>query len=121
MAREGKLVIDDPDIRQRLIKTIESYAAIYREGCTPSDSASSDVIDNNKTSLDPGDDAQRLAVHSQRAEARAARRLLQECCDDRAAHCGTFTTGVRRSAPGPRLHDFAPTGPDGWGSGTIYD
>jgi multiple sugar transport system substrate-binding protein len=35
---DGKLVIDDPEIRQRLVKAIDSYAAIYRKGCTPPDS-----------------------------------------------------------------------------------
>ena len=38
VTREGKLVIDDPEIRRRLIKTMDSYTAIYRKGCTPPDS-----------------------------------------------------------------------------------
>ena len=32
--RDGRLVIDDPEVRQRLLKVIDSYTAIYRNGCT---------------------------------------------------------------------------------------
>ena len=32
---DGKLVIDEPEIRQGIIKAIDSYTAIYRKGCTP--------------------------------------------------------------------------------------
>ena len=32
------LVIDDPEIRRKLIEAIDSYTAIYRKGCTPPDS-----------------------------------------------------------------------------------
>ena len=38
VTREGKLIIDDPEIRRRLIKAMDSYTAIYRKGCTPPDS-----------------------------------------------------------------------------------
>ena len=38
VTRDGKLVIDDPEIRRRLIKTMDSYTAIYRKGCTPPNS-----------------------------------------------------------------------------------
>ena len=38
VTRDGRLVIDDPEIRQRLVKAIDSYTAIYRKGCTPPDS-----------------------------------------------------------------------------------
>jgi multiple sugar transport system substrate-binding protein len=49
---EGHLVIDDPEIRRRIIKAVESYTSIYRSGCTPPDSASWAAIDNNKAFLD---------------------------------------------------------------------
>jgi multiple sugar transport system substrate-binding protein len=39
---DGKLVIDDPEIRQRLVKAINSYTAVYRNGCTPPDSVTWD-------------------------------------------------------------------------------
>ncbi len=51
MTRDGKLVIDDPEIRQRLVKAIDSYTAIYRKGCTPPDSVTWDDGDNNKAFL----------------------------------------------------------------------
>ena len=35
VTRDGRLVIDDPEIRQRLVKAIDSYTAVYRKGCTP--------------------------------------------------------------------------------------
>ena len=38
VTREGKLVIDDPEIRRRLIRAMDSYTAIHRKGCTPPDS-----------------------------------------------------------------------------------
>ena len=48
VTRDGKLVIDDPEIRQRLIKVIDRYTAIYREGCTPPGSLTWGDIDNNQ-------------------------------------------------------------------------
>src|SRR6185369_9976891 len=48
---EGKLVIDDPEIRRRLVKALDSYTAIYRKGCTPPDSVTWDDYDNNKAFL----------------------------------------------------------------------
>ena len=49
---EGKLVIDDPEIRQRLVKALDSYTAIYRKGCTPPDSLTWSDFGNNKSFLD---------------------------------------------------------------------
>jgi multiple sugar transport system substrate-binding protein len=37
VTRDGTLVIDDPEIRRRLIRAMDSYTAIYRKGCTPPD------------------------------------------------------------------------------------
>ena len=37
MTRDGELVIDDPQVRQGLVKAMDSYAAIYLKGCTPPD------------------------------------------------------------------------------------
>ena len=87
VTRDGRLVIDDPEVRRRLIKAIDSYTAIYRKGCTPPDAVTWDDYDNNKAFL-----AQTVvmtpnhyALDPQRAQARAARRLLQEHRDDRMA------------------------------------
>jgi multiple sugar transport system substrate-binding protein len=51
VTREGRLVIDDPEIRQRLVAATDSYAAVYRKGCTPPDSATWDDAGNNKAFL----------------------------------------------------------------------
>jgi multiple sugar transport system substrate-binding protein len=51
VTRDGKLVIDDPQVRQRLVKAIESYAAIYLKGCTPPDSVTWDGFVNNERFL----------------------------------------------------------------------
>ena len=51
MTREGRLVIDDPEVRRRLIKAIDSYTAIYRKGCTPPNSITWANVDNNKQFL----------------------------------------------------------------------
>jgi multiple sugar transport system substrate-binding protein len=37
----------DPEIRRRLIRAMDSYTAIYREGCTPADSVTWSNSDNN--------------------------------------------------------------------------
>jgi multiple sugar transport system substrate-binding protein len=48
---DGRLIIDEPEIRQRLIKAMDSYTAIHRKGCTPPDSVSWPDIGNNKAFL----------------------------------------------------------------------
>jgi multiple sugar transport system substrate-binding protein len=50
---DGRLVIDDPEIRHKLVDTIDSYTALYRKGCTPPNSVSWGDIDNNKAFLAP--------------------------------------------------------------------
>jgi multiple sugar transport system substrate-binding protein len=51
VTRDGRLVIDDPRVRGKLVKAIDSYTAIYRKGCTPPDSVTWTNIDNNKAFL----------------------------------------------------------------------
>ncbi|MGH6917311.1 MAG: ABC transporter substrate-binding protein, partial [Geminicoccaceae bacterium] len=51
VTRDGRLVIDDPEVRRRLIKAIDSYTAIYRKGCTPPDSVAWDGYSNNEQFL----------------------------------------------------------------------
>ena len=53
MTRDGKLVIDDPEIRQRLVKAIDSYTAIYRKAAPRPNSATWDGYGNNKAFLRP--------------------------------------------------------------------
>ena len=51
VTRDGKLVIDDPENRRRLVEALNSYTAIYRKGCTPPDSASWGDSGNNQAFL----------------------------------------------------------------------
>jgi multiple sugar transport system substrate-binding protein len=47
VTRDGTLIIDDPEIRRRLIRTMDNYTAIYRSGCTPPDSIDWGTSKNN--------------------------------------------------------------------------
>jgi multiple sugar transport system substrate-binding protein len=51
VTRDGRLVIDDPEVRRKLIRAIDSYSQIYRKGCTPPDSVTWDGYGNNKQFL----------------------------------------------------------------------
>ena len=51
VTRDGRLVIDDPEVRRRLIKALDGYTAIYRKGCTPPDSIAWTNADNNEAFL----------------------------------------------------------------------
>jgi multiple sugar transport system substrate-binding protein len=48
VTRDGRLIIDDPEIRQRLITAADHYTKIYRKGCTPPGSVGWANTDNNK-------------------------------------------------------------------------
>jgi multiple sugar transport system substrate-binding protein len=48
VTRDGKLVIDDPDVQAKLVKALDELATIYRKGCTPPDSVNWHNPDNNK-------------------------------------------------------------------------
>jgi multiple sugar transport system substrate-binding protein len=54
VTRDGRLVIDDPEIRRRLIQAVDGYTAIYRKGCTPPDSVQWDGFGNNEQFLAQG-------------------------------------------------------------------
>lgn len=49
---DGRLVIDEPEIRQGLIEAIDDYAGVYRRGCVPPDAISWTNSDNNQRFLD---------------------------------------------------------------------
>jgi multiple sugar transport system substrate-binding protein len=49
---DGRLVIDDPEIRQGLVTAIDRYVEIYRKGCTPPGSVAWGYTDNNKAFYD---------------------------------------------------------------------
>jgi multiple sugar transport system substrate-binding protein len=48
VTRDGKLVIDDPNVQAKLVKALDQLATIYRKGCTPPDSVNWHNPDNNK-------------------------------------------------------------------------
>ena len=51
VTRDGRLVIDDSEVRRRFVKAIDGYTAIYRKGCTPPNSVTWTNADNNKAFL----------------------------------------------------------------------
>jgi multiple sugar transport system substrate-binding protein len=51
VTRDGRLVIDEPLVRDRLAKVLDGYTALYRKGCTPPDAVDWDNSGNNKAFL----------------------------------------------------------------------
>jgi multiple sugar transport system substrate-binding protein len=52
VARDGRLIIDDPGVRGKLIKAIDAYTGIHRKGCTPPGSITwNSNLDNNRQFL----------------------------------------------------------------------
>jgi multiple sugar transport system substrate-binding protein len=51
VSRDGRLAIDEPEIRRRLAKAIDSYTDIYRKGCTPPEAVDWDDLGNNNAFL----------------------------------------------------------------------
>ena len=69
---DGHLVIDQAEIRQKLIKVIDSYTAFYRKGCTPPDAVNWATGEGNNKGVpraDRGDDRERDALDRERAQA----------------------------------------------------
>src|SRR4051794_15314844 len=52
VTRDGRLVIDEPQVRGRLVKALDSYTGVWRKGCTPPDAVGWDNSGNNKAFLD---------------------------------------------------------------------
>jgi multiple sugar transport system substrate-binding protein len=51
VTRDGRLVIDDPEVRRRLIQALDGYTQIYRKGCTPPESVTWESYRNNEAFL----------------------------------------------------------------------
>jgi multiple sugar transport system substrate-binding protein len=51
VTRDGRLVIDDPEVRRGEIEALDGYTAAYRKGCTPPDSVAWDPFGNNEAFL----------------------------------------------------------------------
>jgi multiple sugar transport system substrate-binding protein len=54
VTRDGRLVIDEPEVRARLAKALDSYTAIWRKGCTPPASVDWDNRGNSRAFLERG-------------------------------------------------------------------
>jgi multiple sugar transport system substrate-binding protein len=51
VSRDGRLIIDDPEIRQKLVGVMGSYTAVHKKGCSPPDSVAWGNTGNNKAFL----------------------------------------------------------------------
>jgi multiple sugar transport system substrate-binding protein len=51
VTRDGRLIIDEPQIREKLVTVLDSYTGIYRKSCTPPGAVAWGNIDNNKAFL----------------------------------------------------------------------
>jgi multiple sugar transport system substrate-binding protein len=52
VTRDGQLVIDEPEVRAKLVEAIDGYTGLYRKGCTPPEAAEWDNRGNNKAFLE---------------------------------------------------------------------
>jgi multiple sugar transport system substrate-binding protein len=52
VTRDGKLAIDEPAVRARLIQAVDGYTALYLEGCVPPDATTWNNGSNNKAFLE---------------------------------------------------------------------
>ena len=52
VTRDGRLVIDEPQIRDSLIAALDGYTELYRKGCVPPDAVDWDGSGNNAAFLD---------------------------------------------------------------------
>jgi multiple sugar transport system substrate-binding protein len=52
VTRDGRLVIDEPEIRAGLVAALDGYTALYRKDCVPPDAAGWDNSGNNKAFLE---------------------------------------------------------------------
>ena len=52
VTRDGRLVIDEPEVRARLVEALDGYTAVWRKGCTPPASAGCDNRGNNQAFLE---------------------------------------------------------------------
>jgi multiple sugar transport system substrate-binding protein len=52
VTRDGRIVIDQPELRAKLIEALGSYTGLYRKGCVPPDATGWDNASNNKAFLE---------------------------------------------------------------------
>jgi multiple sugar transport system substrate-binding protein len=51
VTRDGRLVIDEPEVRRKLIEVIDAYTSVHHNGCTPPDSVTWGDRGNNDAFL----------------------------------------------------------------------
>jgi multiple sugar transport system substrate-binding protein len=51
VTQDGRLIIDDPEVRRKLVKAIDRYTGVYRRDCTPPNSVSWNDTGNNQAFL----------------------------------------------------------------------
>jgi multiple sugar transport system substrate-binding protein len=52
VTHDGRLVIDQPEVRTKLVEAMNAYTGLYRKGCTPPEAAEWDNRGNNKAFLE---------------------------------------------------------------------
>jgi multiple sugar transport system substrate-binding protein len=52
VTRDGRLVIDEPQVRAGFVRALDGYTDLYRRGCVPPDAAGWDSYGNNKAFLE---------------------------------------------------------------------
>jgi multiple sugar transport system substrate-binding protein len=45
---DGRLILDNPEKRRKLVEVVDNYTAIYRKGCTPPDAVTWSELNNNQ-------------------------------------------------------------------------
>ena len=104
VTRDGRLIIDDPKIRRKIIAAIDSYTAFYRKGCTPPDAVNWSTGDrNNKAFL------AQTVVMTENMSLSIPNALKRERPDDYYAHTATIEWPLRQSGkPFPIVGDVIP-------------
>jgi multiple sugar transport system substrate-binding protein len=104
VTRDGVLVIDDPEVRRKLIEAIDSYTAFYRKGCTPPDAVNWSTGDrNNKAFLT------QTVVMTENQSLSIPNALRRERPDDHDKHMATIEWPLGQSGKSfPIIGDVIP-------------
>jgi multiple sugar transport system substrate-binding protein len=104
VTRDGRLVIDDPEIRGKIIAAIDSYTAFYRRGCTPPDAVNWSTGDRNNKAF-----FAQTAIMTENMSLSIPNALKRERPDDYSEHTATIEWPLGRSGePFPILGDVIP-------------
>jgi multiple sugar transport system substrate-binding protein len=104
VTREGRLVIDDPAIKRKLVAAIDSYTSFYREGCTPPDAVNWATGDRNNQAF-----LARTVVMTENESLSIPNALKHEHPDDYYDDAATIEWPLGRSGdPFPIIGDVVP-------------